>query len=93
MHLQLEISPDFGGGIRLKVEHVEMRRPARKIDIDDSLMRRTGPGLRLHAEELAQRETACGHSSYLEKVPPRISVTVRGLTIVFAKEFKHDTEG
>ena len=43
-----ELAADLGGCVGLEVEHVEMRRSARKVDVDDCLVRGARPGPRFH---------------------------------------------
>ena len=46
---RLELAADVGRGVRFEVPHVDVRRPAGQVDVDDRLVRRADAGLGLGA--------------------------------------------
>ena len=67
-----EFTANLGRCLRLGIPHVDVRRPAGKIDVDDRLVRSGGLRLtrygRLRPQDIAQADSPECHASHREKI-------------------------
>ena len=81
-----ELAANLAGRIRLEVEHVNVRRPARQINVDDGLVRLARAGERFELEQLREGQATRGHATDFEELAAGHPVAVGVAGDALAKE-------
>lgn len=75
---RFEFTPNFHRGVHLQVEHILVRRPARKKNHDDCFVRLLDAGGRFGFEKLWNGQTTEAQTADFEEISPRNAVAELG---------------
>ena len=84
-----ELAANLAGCVGLEVEHVDVRRPAGQVDVDDGLVGLARAGERFELEQLREGQAASSHATDLEEFTARKPVAVGVAGDALAKEVDH----